>query len=139
MKDDKAKFFACYWGQQVLRIADDLPLQIINHVGIYLNGYLELTPLSQITDEHAIELCAKLFKLSTLSQYVNSSAQKICYSTRELRDNDYLFDWVYLNGEEGYKSVLIAIDFLREKSYALPWLNYSVEEQISNGWVRLKK
>lgn len=52
---NKAKFFALYWGQLIL-FSDGVRFPNILKFGIETNEYLELTPLSQITDEDAIEV-----------------------------------------------------------------------------------
>lgn len=45
--ENKTKFFAQYWGQKVLNVAKDMPLQVLDNFGIHCDGYLELKPLSQ--------------------------------------------------------------------------------------------
>lgn len=69
---NKAKFFAQYWGQHILRFSlvdvnspNSKPTDVVlptwvsykeyNYWSV-LNGYLELKPLSSITDEDAIEV-----------------------------------------------------------------------------------
>ena len=104
MKDDKAKFFAQYWGQTV------------NPNGFLIEDIIEdcerfcliLTPLSQITDEHAIEL-----GWESASEYLkwNNTCTQTFWSVKE-------------------------IDFIRSKGYAIDWLNYSVEKQIELGWIK---
>lgn len=63
--DMKAKLFAQYWGQNVYNnrnYPDDKPNQLLDHVLLHFTNdheFLELKPLSSITDEDAIEV-AKL-------------------------------------------------------------------------------
>jgi hypothetical protein len=35
--------------------------------------------------------------------------------------------------------LIFAVDFLRSKGYALPWMGVSVEEQVKRRWIELKK
>ena len=56
--ENKAKFFAQYWGQHVLYFSSDFLRKIdsLTLVGIENDDYLELKPISKITDEDAINL-----------------------------------------------------------------------------------
>lgn len=102
----KSRFFAQYWGQDVCQTKG--------------GSYLELKPLSKITDEDAEEL------LPFVSFQFSSK-----YTDEQIK-------------EEIKKSVLDTemmpfelFDFLRSKGYALPYMNYSVDDLISFGWVQL--
>lgn len=59
--ENKARFFALYWGQNVLvwhyNTGEKRPFKgKVNYCDQCENEYLELTPLSQITDEHATKV-----------------------------------------------------------------------------------
>ena len=48
--------------------------------------------------------------------------------------------YIQVKAMEDAKTVnelIFAVDFLRYKGYALPWMGISVEEQVSRGWIRL--
>ena len=66
--ENKAKFFAQYWEQHVLYFSSDFLRKIDNLTldSIENDDYLELKPLSQISDEDAIEV-SKIFGLGPLS------------------------------------------------------------------------
>lgn len=114
--ENKAKFFAQYWLQRVLRIpSDNIMPYTLQHPylsDIFMDNdkgyYLELTPLSQITDEDAKHLRYP-DSLSATTTYKNSIG-------RTTEESDYL----------------------RSKGYILPFLDLSVEDLISYGWVKLK-
>jgi hypothetical protein len=116
--ENKAKFFAQYWGQKVLRIT---PYELVQ-VGIsgwnlkHEDFYLELTPISAITDEDAIE--------------VVNCGHEIEFLEKGWRQKEsvVIFD---------YKPK--AVDYLRSRGYALPWMGISVEDQVKFGWVKLKE
>lgn len=127
MKDDKAKFFAQYWGQKVQKYLERKDIWKINegfHARIH-ESYLELTPLSEITDEHAIDVADILEGFGVwvgAVEYINVGIK-------------------YIEGCENHMSGAHSkiVDYLRSKGYALPWLNYSVEKQIELGWIKLKE
>lgn len=111
--ENKAKFFAQYWGQNILRYEPDLGYhRIVNDykIGNADEFVAELKPLSKITDEDLREL------------------------------NAGRHEWIVLyedNPEEELTPQ--AFDFLRSKGYALPFMGISVEQQIEWGWIKLKQ
>lgn len=139
---EKAQYFAQYYGQWVFRHPSIRNGGSIQFKGRALeNGYLELKPLSSITDEHIIE-CAKIFSgCPNISIQSKGHYQVTC-------DLDFsgwhgifkiLYDKpspiYYTNCINAYH--LAVFDFLRSKSYALPWRQYSVEQLIEMGWLKL--
>lgn len=126
--ENKARFFAQYWGQKLLTWKENngklkpVNCGYINDTGVYL----ELTAPSQITDEHAIEV-AKIIWLTR--EHIGHLKEEIT----DLFSEDVLTlktPVVYLNR---------AYDYLRSKGYALPFMGLSVEKQIEYGWVELKE
>lgn len=133
MKDqeEKAKFFALYWLQKVAKLPH-MPKYTfkVNSAAAVVknikNWYLLLTPLSDITDEGAVEVA------------------KICGFTTSLKS---MGKWFVLgddapltrNGDLMTRTHLIICDYLRSKGYALPYLNHSVEDQIKKGWIKLRE
>lgn len=159
--ENKAKFFAQYYGQEIMRweqwydTAENsrvgfAPMQ--SKTGVDKGWYLELTSLSDITDEDAMDLI-KIYGTEGDKGYnLKINRQKglgvgFCFNRY-----GYLMSFMLLdNGgcinnyyerypEHQHFSVLEVegIDLLRSCGYALPWMGVSVEEQIKRGWIRLK-
>jgi hypothetical protein len=87
--------------------------------------FCELKPLSKITDEDAFNLT------------------KLCWSKywkhHTVENGKHIVSVILNKYDDIYESnhIQIAIDYLRSKGYALPFLNYSVEDLVSFGWVKL--
>ena len=142
--ENKARFFAQYWGQHVLyfssgflRKIDNLTLDSVEN-----DDYLELKPLSNISNEDAIEI-GKITGCWTAEEVVECG-DEINY---ELIKYGKLFcDGVGKKWGLGMscpfvgtlQDIIDAIDYLRLKSYALPYMDLSVEDLIDYGWVKLK-
>jgi hypothetical protein len=81
--ENKARFFAQYWGQRILKgITQDLKLSGYRRVmssnidrGIMIS-YIELKPLSQITNEEAIEVAKIITNERDLEEYRFSIQEK---------------------------------------------------------------
>lgn len=167
--ENKAKFFAQYWGQEVLNHPEQSPTtleevvegicknEIIND---YKNSFLELTPLSQITDEDACHIAMLLVDWSASSSRL--TPQNI--TVRGRIDGDHVWDelvmkftgsfkytvryrggdfmtWIDSNGRckwntSNHQQVY---DYLRSKGYALPWLDTTVEQLIEYGWIKFRQ
>lgn len=129
--ENKQKFFAQYWGQNVLKLSKEISPFVLNDRSRICSesGFLELTPLHLISDEDAIELIgAKEFSLRKNNENSGDfgcSASNIFVNTLNGNNDSYLIDKTN-------------IDYLRSKGYALPYNGLSVEEQVSRGWVVLK-
>ena len=111
----KCRFFAQYWGTKTLYVGG-VGLVEIGKGGWNLKHpdfFLQLKPLSKITDEDAISMYRGLER-----NYESA--------------NQFL---------EDYKSIGFLeqgeVDFLRSNGYAVPFMNYSVDDLVSFGWVRL--
>ena len=108
--ENKAKFFAQYWGQNVLTSTYHTTklyhrkLYCINRGNMRCEkqDFLELKPLSQISDEDAINL-----------GYGNVSHLK-----SNLDRN---------------------IDQLRNLGFAVPWMDLEVEDLIEYRWIKIKE
>lgn len=129
--ENKRRFAALYWGQRVHRHVTWSNISrcaILNEHTITMDNYhLELKPLSAITDDDAI----KVFKI--LFPELN-------------KPDDFMIeiggDWarcVHANLSSINKNIVHMIDYLRSRSYALPWLDLSVDDLISYGWIKLKE
>lgn len=132
--ENKAKFFAQYWGQKVwFRNDRDLGDKrgIVGDMSQIERFTLELTPLSDITDEDAIEVCKCMKWDRVLPPNIEGHPLDFSVSISDFNwIKNKLFDWSKIN--------LHTADFLRSKGYALPWMGLSVEKQSIYGWVKLK-
>lgn len=143
---EKAKFFAQYYGTKTLYVGG------VGLVEVGVGGwnlkhpdfFLELRPLSKITNRHAIEITKIIDSQSNNFITVN-------YSFAEKKEPPYIksvisdrgrFDindnFCFIIDEQVINFPINVFDYLRSKGYALPYLNHSVEDLISLGWVKLK-
>ena len=118
--ENKARFFAQYWGQYVLYFTSDFLRKIDNLTldSVEDDDFLELKPLSHISDEDAIEI----------SKEYPAFGSDIRNSVKELFQE---FDVLELS--------IKTVDYLRSKGYALPYMHLSVENLIEYGWIKLKE
>lgn len=133
--DNKAKFFAQYWGQKVVvrdvkhddilfNVWANTIIEVISDQRI--KSYLELNCLSNITDEHALSISKTCYR--GLEAHTVEAGKNIALGLVK--------EYSILHVGE----VLIFVtDFLRAKGYALPWMELSVEQLVSLGWVKLKE
>lgn len=167
--ENKEKFFAQYWGQPCSGIVG-LKNKLIG-VEIPLNniGWLELKPLSSITDEDLIHVArlahqmeTKTFKVERKSDifYCTSEPDKVgiyyfismmpkyatvCSTMNFLKNKEDKFESFTVNiGKINQSSArpipyIIIVDYLRSKGYALPYMGLSVEKLIEYGWVKIKE
>lgn len=129
--------FALYWGQEILAYKHWGQIVTGNEIDCWAlsrnENYLEVKPLSSITDEDAIEV-AKLVS--------------------SWEDDDRLLDpidvpeWIsevlggncatYADYVSGYDASSL-VDLLRSKGYALPAFGYSVDELVGAGVFKIKE
>ncbi len=98
--------------------------------------WLELKPLSQISDEDAVEVSG----FDSSINWNNGLEKQIWKNT---------FGFTVVSNGTGlihkYGQFVIwernlshvQFDYLRSKGYALPWMDLSVEEMIEAGWIKL--
>lgn len=121
----KAQFFALYWGQEVMiefsgmfsdKMMKRYPVSYLEIVNQSTKNYwLELKPISQISDEDAIALGFE-------------DAPEL---VKELEKNQEVF---YTHFIDAYDA-----DFLRSRGYVLNDYYGTVEEKVSWGWVKLRE
>lgn len=125
--ENKAKFFAQYWGQKVLswgEVVVDPMYKWRNIPKMKTSSFTSiiLKPLSSISDEDCV-LCHKMYFRYTEDQKLNehsiSFVKKYIIEPKEFIMNTIL-------------------DYLRSKGYALPWMGISVEEMVDAGWIKLQ-
>lgn len=165
--ENKAKFFALYYNQKVLKVTQNR-LDVVSKSWNWehSNFYLELTPLSQITNEDAIEvsrLCldpkekplevVEIINWDWLKKIVVNREPSLTdkdtivemYISFNFEDTEVKFTWDYNNSkgsgqlERHLPNAMRAYDLLRYKGYAVPWMGLSVEQLVSFGWAKLKE
>lgn len=123
----KAQFFAQYWGQQIFMYNGSNKRWVI--CGEFFrndykdeSGYLDLRDLKDITDEDAIGL----------AKYMGETVEK-----------DFLYWGKYYADQLNIKFMtnenlsIRSYQYLQSKGYALPYMNYSVENLIEMGFIKL--
>lgn len=113
-----------YYGQYILRVTS-YKLAHVGQGGWNLNHpdfYIELTSLSAITNEDAKEV-GKLNGSVTSDDLLVGHAL-VHWLDKKSTNRDIPFE---------------AVDFLRSRGYALPWMGVSVEQQIEWGWIKIKQ
>lgn len=138
-QQDRERIFALYWDQKVVKgtlnalfnTSYALGSPFMKHLaGNYI---LEVTPLQDITDEHAIE-CAKLnpsfHQTGEYTVYRNPLLQPVVSSGEGYKYEKVIIEKDQLNPAQ--------VDYLRSKGYALPYLNYTVDQLIKEGVFKLK-
>ena len=134
--ENKARFFAQYWSQKIIcfpynknPIRYDNPNKLL--AGTFeRNAYLQLKPLSQISDEDAIEV-SKIFGLGHLSGAIKELILSIFRTS--------INDSGTTSSTNGIKNWIQVFDYLRSKGYALPYMDLSVEDLIEYDWIKLKE
>ena len=130
--ENKARFFAQYFGQHVLYFSSDFLRKIDNLTldSIENDDFLELKPLSQISDEDSIEV-SKIFGLGHLSGAIKELILSIFRTS--------INDSGTTSSTNGIKNWIQVFDYLRSKGYALPYMDLSVEDLVEYNWVKLKE
>jgi len=124
--ENKAKIFALYWGQEVAILNDDSEyaqsiycvdwevFDTIEHPEHENDFYLELRPLSSITDEDLLSILPERFNEETLA-----------FVSLGIKGGDWL--------------VKQYADELRLLGIAIDWCGWSVEELVKEGVFVLKE
>ncbi len=141
--ENKAKFFAQYWGQHLiimgsfLRKIDNLTLDSIEN-----DDFLELKPLSQISDEDVIQGITYLYNITRealgeileIKHYDTFSSITTIGIGCNFKTSRSIHHW------RGTKKIgSVEADYFRSKGYALHYMDLSVEDLIEYGWVKLEE
>lgn len=113
--ENKAKFFAQYYNQHVLYFTQSF-LRKVDHLvlsHVEDSDYLELKPLSSITDEEHKEIL-----------------ENPIYNTEKSVQKNKIGNY--------YTSDIAITDYLRSKGYALPFMGISVKKLVEFGWIKIK-
>ena len=142
--ENKAKFFSQYFSQHVLyfssaflRKIDNLTLDSIEN-----DDFLELKPLSQISDEDVIQgiiylyniACDELGDILEIEHYDTFSSITAIGKGCNFKTTRSIHHW-----NDTKKISSVEADYFRSKGYALPYMDLSVEDLIEYGWVKLKE
>jgi len=128
--DVKCRFFVQYWGVKCMYVGG-IGLVEIGTSGWNLKHpdfFLELNPISKLTNDDAIEYFDILW-----------------HETHKRKSRDFKIEygkaWANSILAERFglipSNILHGIDFLRSKGYAIPFMEYSIEDLINLGWVRV--
>lgn len=140
--ENKAKFFAQYWGQLVLRSLTNGGNFHLYQVGFgnqYYNelDYLELKSLSNISDVDAIDVAKINTSIHwnnglTPNVWKNSFGQTIVSNGTGIIDKygQTIISEHYLSYTQ--------VDLLRSRGYLVPWMGLSCEEIIEAVWAKYK-
>lgn len=146
--NNKAKFFAQYFGQNVFKVLtkeeqknpmyNGFPdVYEISPNNLYnrdiKNAWLELNSMSNINNDDAFE-CLKILNNNKKLDYLDLDLDEVKENIADFLDSktNVLIGTIYID------SILKLFDYLRTKGYALPFIGISVEEQIEYGWIKLK-
>lgn len=123
----KSRFFAQYWGQKVMKKNIEGLENFYSEPDGFIRSmtkdsllFLELKSISNLSDNDAI-------KVSEI--WGSKVHSKILGNIITIR--------IGTKAESEVRNSIGVIDFLRSKGYALPFMEYSVDDLISFGWVRL--
>lgn len=143
--ENKSKFFAQYWGQKILMATINgggfkaYPIQSSEMHDHYFTHecWLELKPLSSITDEDAIWVSNRATgRISGHTYVIEKSATNNVLSITATNPRYEIAEQTWGCGTNWLPSEIS--DYLRFKGYALPWNGITVEQQIEFGWIKLK-
>lgn len=136
----KCSFFALYWNLEVAKHSTKkyFVKHIIDKVGNFY--FLELKNLDNYTDEDAIAVekiwrksdCRVESYFKNIEEYENNiivGRNLIKYWLEECKLN--------FQNRIDYRTIQHITDYLRSKGYALPFMQYSVDDLVKIGWVRL--
>lgn len=131
---DKAAFFAQYWGQKI-RKWDGMPSYTGLVSSTYMtkyatNGcYLELIPISSITDEDAIEVAKMIFSNTALH-----TPDRGKWYVRVMIESKKEHHGLYWS----FEKVCNTVDYLRSREYLLPFRQYTTQQLLDMGWAKIK-
>ena len=142
--ENKAKFFAQYFGQHILYFSSDFLRKIDNLTldSIENDDFLELKPLSHISDEDVIQGITYLYNITRealgeileIKHYCTFSSITTIEIGCNFKTSRSIHHW------SGTKKIgSFEADYFRSKGYALHYMDLSVEDLVEYGWVKLKE
>lgn len=147
---NKMAFFALYWGQEVML---EVGKHKINRYRVgYLDDnkedhYLELKPLSSISDEDAIKICEIHFiqqgidfkrenidSIKIVASQIPSKCNSICIEVIYNHSWGKELERIFIDSNRKTNSAIV--DKIRELGFAFSFNMLSVEKQIEYGWIK---
>lgn len=122
---NRYKFYAQYYGQEVARYKVGMLSDV--SAPMVMIEWLELKPLSSITDEDAIELSLRLGRVIGLDSIIHENNTDL---VKNVLDNYTQINCLWMLPAR-------FIDKARELGYAIDWNEVSVENQVEYGWIKL--
>jgi len=131
---NRSKFNALYYGQRVFCSNPENRKKLFKMINPVIQfGYLELTPLSQITDEDAIEVAKITYPGNeNWSKRQHTSDKGIQLIDSTFNSDEDSFSVFGLNDPMG--KLMLMIDFLRSRGYYV-----GDGTEIEYGWVKLRE
>lgn len=134
---EKARFFAQYWGQKIAMYKTDQAIKLtIGHPSVLMTDIdcIELIPLSNISDEDAVEVAR------IIHAWVSNNYESAYYDIPGFVEylKEVFIEGFGSIGISGISNYIKAYQYLQSKGYLLPWRDLSVEELINRGWVKQK-
>ncbi len=134
LTDVKFRFFAQYWEPNIF----------VNEFNNKLdNSFIKLKRLSTYTDDDAIAV-EKIWRKSDsrIEAYFKNEYEKEKNGDYKIVGRNLIKYWLEkedMNFQNRIdpRTIQHITDFLRSKRYAVPYMEYSVEDLVSFGWVRL--
>jgi hypothetical protein len=131
--ENKAKFFALYWGQKVMKKNIEGLENFYSEIGGFIRSmtidsplFLELKVIENINDKDLIK-CYHIHS-AFISYDYTMDFQSVLVMTKH---------WISNNGLNDIQKCPGTIDYLRSKGYALSWMDLSVDDLVEYGWVKL--
>ncbi len=131
--DVKRRFFAQYWEPNMFGNEFNHKLD---------NSFIKLKPLSTYTDDDAIAV-EKIWRKSDsrIETYFNNEYEREKNGDCKIVGRNLIKYWLEkedMNFQNRIdpRTIQNITDFLRSKRYAVPYMEYSVEDLVSFGWVR---
>lgn len=151
--ENKAKFMALYWGLHICRmqrIDNEYTVKYVLHEWDFMKQnqqewFLDLKPLSQISDEDA-------YRVGTMVNCWSKAERSMTFfKDDELKDVHISAGQMFVSaiGKEwgpgmshpfanNSTDILNAFDYLRSEGYNIGWLDLTAEDILAYGWARLE-
>mgnify|MGYP003407557212 CR=1 FL=1 len=116
--EEKEQYFAQYWGQNVMFHSGAVRMNVDQNSIGYEKGFIELLSTENISDYDAIHV-SNIMDSFTATHFLKALSSK-----------EYYIKNIHATAK--------AFDYLKEKGYALPFRQYSVQDLINEGVLKLK-
>ncbi len=134
---EREQYFAQYWGQKVLNtILKEGDYELVNvefYEWDYKDGdHLLLTALKNISDEDAINVAKIFYPIAYSEGFLKAGKEWVRQIFYKNGVNDE-FNYSFL-----MEDMFRTYQYLQSKGYALPFRQYSVQDLINEGVLKLK-